>query len=348
MTRIEYGTAAVILVGALLPFWLGRYWLDVAFLATVYAGVASAWNVAGGFSGTASFGHGLFFGIGAYASGALFFHFRTSVWVGLVLGAVLAAAVGAIIAWCGVRYRIRGLSFAVLTLAFAEIAWMFVSTFEPLGASRGISLPPVSPGLSSLQLRSSRAYFLTGLAFLGLCQAVAWRVHVSALGFRFRAVRENETAAQAMGINPVSVRLTAMALTGALTAVGGTLYAQYLLFLDPRTFFGPDITIKVILFTLVGGMGSVWGPVIGTALLYPAGEWLRAVVGGRIPGLDILFYGSLVIVCCLTFPAGIVGTLGRLLGHETASPEPGVCDAERRRNAIRDVASHRQGRSWSP
>jgi branched-chain amino acid transport system permease protein len=316
VTRIESAAALVIAIGALVPFWLGHYWLDVAFLAAIYAGIASAWNVAGGFSGTSSFGHGLFFGIGAYTSGALFYHFRTSPWIGLVLGAVLAALIGMVIAWCGVRYRIRGLSFAVLTLAFAEIAWLFVSTFEPLGASRGISVPPAPPGLASLQFQSAGSSFLVGLAFLALCQGVAWAVHLAPLGFRFRAVRENETAAQAMGIDPVFVRLTAMALTGALTAVGGSIYAQYLLFLDPRTFFGPDITIKVILFTLVGGMGSVWGPVIGTALLYPAGEWLRAAFGGRVPGLDILFYGSLVIICCLTFPAGIVGSIGRRVGQD--------------------------------
>jgi len=116
----------------------------------------------------------------------------------------------------------------------------------------------------------------------------------------------------------------AMALSGALTAIAGTIYAQYLLFLDPRTFFGPDVTIKVILFTLVGGIGSVWGPVIGAALLYPAGEWLRAAFGGQVPGLDILFYGSLVMVCCLTFPSGIVGTIGRLVGHAKRSPTPGT------------------------
>ncbi|MBI4271744.1 MAG: branched-chain amino acid ABC transporter permease [Candidatus Rokubacteria bacterium] len=324
MTRVEYAAAGVILVGSLLPFWLGHYWLDVAFLAAVYAGIASAWNVAGGFSGTSSFGHGLFFGIGAYTSGALFFHFRVSPWLGLGLGAVLAAAVGVIIAWCGVRYRIRGLSFAVLTLAFAEIAWLFVGTFDPLGASRGISLPPATPGLASLQFQSGWSFFLAGLVFLALCQAVAWRVHVTPLGFRYRAVRENETAAQAMGIDPVFVRLSAMALTAALTAIGGSIYAQYLLFLDPRTFFGPDVTIKVILFTLVGGMGSIWGPVVGTALLYPAGEWLRAAFGGRVPGLDILFYGSLVIVCCLTFPAGIVGTIGRLVGRDGTARASGA------------------------
>ncbi|MFI5022183.1 MAG: branched-chain amino acid ABC transporter permease [Alphaproteobacteria bacterium] len=324
MTRVEYGACLVVLLGTLAPFWLGSYWLDIAFLTAMYAGIASAWNVAGGFSGTASFGHGLFFGIGAYTSGALFYHFGTSPWLGLVLGALLAALAGVLIAWCGVRYSIRGLSFAVLTLAFAEIAWMFVSTFEPLGASRGISLPPGAPGLASLQFPSARTSFLAGLAFLALCQAVAWTVHVTPLGFRFRAVRENEKAAQAMGINPVLVRVTAMALSGALTAIAGTIYAQYLLFLDPRTFFGPDVTIKVILFTLVGGIGSVWGPVIGAALLYPAGEWLRAAFGGQVPGLDILFYGSLVMVCCLTFPSGIVGTIGRLVGHAKRSPTPGA------------------------
>jgi len=323
LNRIEYAAAALVAIGALVPWWLGNYWVDVAFLAAIYAGIASAWNVAGGFSGTSSFGHGLFFGIGGYTSGALFFHFRISPWLGLVLGALLAALVGVIIGWCGVRYRIRGLSFAVLTLAFAELAWLFVAAFEPLGASRGISLPPGTPGLAGLQFQSARAFFVAGLAFLALCQAVAWSVHLAPLGFRFRAVRENETAAQAMGIDPVFVRLAAMALTGALTAVGGSLYAQYLLFLDPRTFFGPDVTIKVILFTMVGGMGTVWGPVIGAALLYPAGEWLRATFGGRVPGLDILFYGSLVIICCLTFPSGIVGSIGRLVWRENTAPASG-------------------------
>lgn len=324
MTRVEHAAALLIVLGSLLPFWLGGYWLDVAFLAAIYAGIASAWNVAGGFSGTSSFGHGLFFGIGAYTSGALFFHHRTSPWLGLLLGAALAAVAGVIIAWCGVRYRIQGLSFAVLTLAFAEIAWLFVATFDPLGASRGISLPPATPGLASLQFQSARSFFLVGLVFLALCQAVAWAIHLAPLGFRYRAVRENEIAAQAMGINPVVVRLTAMAISGALTAIGGTIYAQYLLFLDPRTFFGPDVTIKVILFTMVGGMGTVWGPVIGAALLYPAGEWLRAAFGGQVPGLDILFYGSLVIVCCLTFPSGIVGSIGRLVGRDDTARASGT------------------------
>ncbi len=317
MNRVEHFAAVAVVVAALLPFWVGRYWLDVAFLAAIYAGIASAWNIAGGFSGTSSFGHGLFFGIGAYTSGALFFHYRLSPWLGLLLGMILSAAAGAVIAWFGVRYRIRGLSFAVLTLAFAEIALLFISTFDPLGASRGISIPPAPPGLGSFQFQSTRGFFAVGLAFLGLCQAAAWGIHVAPLGYRYRAVRENETAAQAMGINTVAVRLGAMAITAALTAIGGSIYAQYLLFIDPRTFFGPDVTIKVILFTLVGGIGTVWGPVVGTGLLYPTGEWLRGAFGGQLPGLDLLFYGSLVVLCCLLFPAGVIGSLSR----RAAKPE---------------------------
>jgi branched-chain amino acid transport system permease protein len=328
MSRVEYAAAALVALGALVPLWIGGYWLDVAFLAAIYAGVASAWNVAGGFSGTSSFGHGLFFGIGAYTSGALFYHHRISPWLGLLLGAILAAIAGIVIAWFGVRYRIRGLSFAVLTLAFAEIAFLFVSTFDPLGASRGISLPPPdAPGPASLQFSSGRGFFLAGLIFLALCQATAWSVHVTRLGYRYRAVRENETAAQAMGIDPVLVRLSAMTITGALTAVAGSLYAQYLSFLDPRTFFGPDVTIKVILFTLVGGMGTLWGPVVGAGVLYPVGEWLRATFAGRVPGLDLLFYGSLVIVCCLAFPAGIVGTIGRLASRGDVARGAAATDA---------------------
>ena len=318
MNRVEHLAAVAVVVAALLPFWAGRYWLDVAFLATIYAGVASAWNIAGGFSGTSSFGHGLFFGIGAYTSGALFFHYGLSPWPGLLLGLILSSAAGVVIAWFGVRYRIRGLSFAVLTLAFAEIALLFISTFDPLGASRGISIPPAPPGLWSFQFQSTRGFLAVGLAFLALCQAAAWGIHVAPLGYRYRAVRENETAAQAIGINTVAVRLGAMAITAALTAMGGSIYAQYLLFLDPRTFFGPDITIKVILFTLVGGIGTVWGPVVGTGLLYPTGEWLRGAFGGQLPGLDLLFYGSLVVLCCLLFPAGVIGSLSRLAAKSDA------------------------------
>jgi branched-chain amino acid transport system permease protein len=304
----------VIAVSAVVALFTEKYWVDVAFLVVIYAGVASAWNIAGGFSGTFSFGHGLFFGIGAYAASVLFAHFGISPWIGLLVGATFAAGAGALIAWLASRFGIGDLAFAVLTLAAAEIVYLFVDSFEPLGASRGISLPPGTNGLLDMQFTTDATYLATGTAFLVLCQIVAAVVYGSAMGNRFRAVRENPVAAQAMGIDPARERMLALAISGALTAIGGVVYAQYLLFVNPLTFFGPAITIKVILFALIGGMGTPWGPVLGAALFFPLGESLRAHFGGALPGLDTLIYGLLVIVCILAFPKGIVGTFALVFG----------------------------------
>ncbi|MEO8975937.1 MAG: branched-chain amino acid ABC transporter permease [Casimicrobiaceae bacterium] len=296
-----------------------KYWIDVAILVVIYAGVASAWNLAGGFCGTFSFGHGLFFGIGAYTTAVLFTQWGISPWIGLCIGALLGAASGAFIAWLASRCGIGDLAFAVLTLAAAEIAYLFVDSFEPLGASRGISLPPVANAVVGMQFSSDAMYLATGTGFLVICQIVAWLVYRSAMGHRFRAVRENPVAAEAIGINPTRERILALAISGALTAIAGVVYAQYLLFVNPLTFFGPAITIKVILFALIGGMGTPWGPVLGAALFFPLGESLRAHFGGTFPGFDTLIYGLLVIICIIAFPKGIVGTLSRMLGRSRAT-----------------------------
>ncbi|WOK17617.1 branched-chain amino acid ABC transporter permease [Rhodopseudomonas sp. BAL398] len=288
-----------------------HYWVGVVFLAVIYAGVASAWNLAGGIAGTFSFGHGLFFGIGAYTSVLLFSHYGISPWIGMIAGALLAALAGVAIAWLAERCAIGDLAFAVMTLAIAEMAYISLDSFEPFGASRGISLPSAN-GWGAMQFGSDASYLWTAVGFLVVCQIVVAALSQSAPGYRFRAVRENPLAAKAMGISPARERMVALAASGALTALGGSIYAQYLMFVNPLTFFGPSITIKVILFTMVGGMGTVWGPVIGTILLFPLGEWLRGEFGGNLPGFDSLLYGLLVVICILVFPRGICGTLNHL------------------------------------
>jgi len=300
--------ALVILAAVGVTEVMPHYWVGVIFLAVIYAGVASAWNLAGGIAGTFSFGHGLFFGIGAYTSALLFNHYGISPWIGMAAGALIAAAAGMAIAWLAERCAIGDLAFAVMTLAIAEMAYISIDSFEPFGASRGVSLLP-SDGLAAMQFSSDAMYLWTAVAFLVICQIVVAGFAQSARGYRFRAVRENPLAAQAMGISPAQERMIALAASGALTALGGSIYAQYLLFVNPLTFFGPSITIKVILFALVGGMGSVWGPVIGTMLLFPLGEWLRGEFGGNVPGFDSLLYGLLVVICILLFPRGISGIL---------------------------------------
>lgn len=308
-------------MAALIGLFMEPYWVDVAFLVMIYAGVACAWNIAGGFSGTFSFGHGLFFGIGAYTSTMLFNHWGISPWMGLVFGAALGAAAGVCIAWLASRFGIGELAFAVMTLAVAEIVYLFVESFEPLGASRGLSIAPSMRGAIDMQFVSNALYLATASGFLVLCQIVAWRVYGSGMGHRFRAVRENPLAAESMGIDPTRERMLALGISGALTAIGGVIYAQYLQFVNPLTFFGPAITIKVILFALIGGMGTPWGPVLGAALFFPPGEWLRAQFGGQLPGFDTLLYGFLVIVAVLAFPRGIVGTIGRRLLSGKKKPD---------------------------
>jgi branched-chain amino acid transport system permease protein len=312
--------ALVIALAAITALFLEAYWVDVAILVVIYAGVASSWNLAGGFSGTFSFGHGVFFGVGAYTAAVLFNNWGITPWIGLLIGAALGGAAGAFIAWLASRCGIGDLAFAVLTLAIAEIVYLFVDSFEPIGASRGISLLPALNGTLGMQFSSEVAYLAVGTGFLVLCQIVAWLVYRSAMGHRFRAVRENPLAAEAIGINPTRERISALAISGALTAIGGVVYAQYLLFVNPLTFFGPAITIKVILFVLIGGMGTPWGPVLGAALFFPLGEWLRTHFGGQLPGLDTLIYGVLVIATILLFPKGIMGTIGLTLNKSDKKP----------------------------
>lgn len=300
-------TPFVLLLAVLIlcPLMLGEYWLGVAFLAALYASAASAWNIAGGFAGTSSFGQGLFYGIGGYATTLLFTDLGLSPWLGMLAGAGIAALVGAIIGWLGVRAGIGGLSFAVLTLAVAEVANLFVTSFDPFGASRGISIPPSGSPTWDMQFFAQSSWFAVGGALLVLTQLIAIGIHRSRVGYRLRAVRDNPLAAQAMGINLTGCRSSALAISGALTALAGAIFAQYSVFVNP-SFFGPTLTIEVILFTLIGGMGTVWGPVLGAAILYPLGEWLRTQYGGSLPGLDILVYGLLVIACILVFPGGLI------------------------------------------
>ncbi|MDB5041024.1 MAG: inner-rane translocator [Candidatus Eremiobacteraeota bacterium] len=284
----------------------GAYWNDVLVLLLVYAGVATAWNLAAGLSGTSSFGHGLFFGAGAYTATMLYGSAGVSPWLGLLVGAAVGGALGAGAAWLGTRYQIGGLSFAVLTLALAEIAQLFVGSFEPLGASRGLTIAPAANGPANLQFASTAAFVATAFAFFAACMLATIAIAHGATGLRYRSVRENPAAAAAMGIEPLRVRVSALAISGALTAIGGVVYAQYLLFVNP-SIFGPGVTINVILFTLIGGIGTVWGPALGTLVVYPIGAWLRGTFGGSLPGVDSLVYGVLVVACILGFPRGIVG-----------------------------------------
>jgi branched-chain amino acid transport system permease protein len=286
---------------------------DIAVLTFLWAGLALAWNIAGGYAGLISFGHAAFFGIGAYASTILFLHFGLSPWIGIWCGGLLAAGFGAVLAI--ICARLRGPFFILSTLAAAEVVRIAALNWASLtGGPEGLSIPPVA-GMANMVFTSKTAYVIMMLAFLAAVYAITKSLEGSRYGYYLYSVRDDADAASAAGVNPLLVRTTAMALSAGLTGIGGCLFAQYFLYLDPTFVISPDLSFQFALLAAVGGLGTAIGPVLGSFLITPMSELLRAYLGNQAAGLHLVIYSALLIVVMLYFPSGIAGALGRIAGR---------------------------------
>lgn len=296
------------------PYWLPEYYLGVATRALVFVGLALAWNIVGGIGGEFSLAHSLFVAAGACLSGALYLHAGVSLWIGMLVSALVSALMGAFIAWLAFRFRLPHLSFALITLAFGEIGLLVVLGTDFLGAASGLFLPPRPPNIDvlNLQFPAPSSYLWVMLVFGLVAFATNVWVLNSKLGYCLRAIRGNEQAAQAIGISVVRHKIVAMALSAVLTSLIGTAYAQYLLYVDPYLFASPNIVVEIVLFATIGGLGTLWGPVLGAGLLVPLGEILRGQLGGAVPGLHFFIYGALIVAVILFMPNGLVGGLQAL------------------------------------
>jgi branched-chain amino acid transport system permease protein len=283
---------------------------DVAVLAFLFAGLALAWNIAGGCAGLISFGHAAFFGIGAYTSTILLLNYNVTPWLGIFVGAAGAAIAGSVLSL--ICARLKGPFFILSTLAFAEVVRIVALNWSAVtGGAEGLSIAPV-PNFANMVLGSKVDYEALMLAYLGLAYATMRWIEASRFGFYLFAIRDNEDAAAAAGINPLLVRSAAMALSAALTGVGGTLFAQYFLYLDPTYVISPELSFQLALLPAVGGLGTVVGPILGSFLITPLSELLRASLGNSAAGLHLVIYSAALIVVMLYFPAGIAGALDRL------------------------------------
>ena len=286
---------------------------DIAVLTFLWAGLALAWNIAGGYAGLISFGHAAFFGIGAYASTILFLHFGLSPWIGIWCGGLLAAGFGAVLAI--ICARLRGPFFILSTLAAAEVVRIAALNWASLtGGPEGLSIPPVA-GMANMVFTSKTAYVTMMLAFLAAVYAITKSLEGSRYGYYLYSVRDDADAASAAGVNPLVVRTTAMALSAGLTGIGGSLFAQYFLYLDPTFVISPDLSFQFALLAAVGGLGTAIGPVLGSFLITPMSELLRSYLGSQAAGLHLVIYSALLIVVMLYFPSGIAGALGRIAGR---------------------------------
>lgn len=300
---------ALILAGPLVA-WFSPSYQDLLITVVLYAFWATAWNTLGGMAGQLSFGHAVFVGAGAYTSSILFVQFGVNPWLGMFAGAALAAAIGLFVGYASFRYGLRDVYFSLTTLAFAEIVFLLIGNTDYhglFGGQGGVRFPVIEPSPAVFQFGSKIGYYYVIAAFLAIALALTWWIRRSKLGYYLIAIRENERAAQAIGIDITRYKLVAVALSAALTALGGTFYAQYYLFIDPPSVLHSSLSIAVLLPAIVGGMNTRVGPLVGAIVLIPISEQLRTVLSGGVAGGHLVVYGVVIILVMLFIPQGLVG-----------------------------------------
>ncbi len=306
MSRDLIGIAIFALAVLALALWLtSGVWLN-ALMMTLYAALlALAWNLLGGFGGQFSFGHALFFGSGAYASAVLQVGHDVNAWVALGVGGGVAAAVGAFIGALAFRYGLKGSYFALVPLAFAEVFRILALSVGFTGGGVGLMLP-LDESAATLQFASRKGFVVLMLVFVVVALGVtAWLRH-SRFGAHLQAVRDNEDAARAIGVDPYRTKLLATIASAALMGAAGAFYLQVFHYIDPAIAFGPHVSVEALVGAIVGGMGTLWGPVLGAAALHALGEATRNLFG-TLPGLNLVIYGVVLVGIVLFMPRGLAG-----------------------------------------
>jgi branched-chain amino acid transport system permease protein len=310
VSLFELGLLAVCI--ALVAGRLPQNLQDVVIQTFLWAGLALAWNIAGGYAGLISFGHAAFFGIGAYTSTILAVNYGVTPWIGVWLGGLLSAAFGMILTL--VCARLRGPFFILSTLAAAEVVRIGALNWAALtGGAEGLAILP-TPSVANMVFESKTTYAVMMLGYLIVVYVITKALEGSRYGFYLFAVRDDEDAASAAGVNPLLARTGAMCLSAFLTAIGGSLFAQYFLFLDPTHVISPELSFQFALLPALGGLGTAIGPVLGSFAITPLSEMLRSYLGGAAGGLHLAIYGGVLVVVMLYFPGGIAAALQRIAG----------------------------------
>jgi len=311
----------LLIIAVLFPMVYGdTYFLSVGVLALLYAYLALSWNILGGIAGQLSLGHAAYFGIGAYTSTWLFANLGLTPWLGMFAGAALAIVAAVVIG--AASFKLRGAYYALATLAAAMVLKNLVENADTLLAgSRGMDVPLMRDAVLYFQHTSKYFYYVIALVLVLIAGYLNWSILRSRMGFYLTAIRNDQEAAEALGVRVTRYKLYAAMLSAALTAIGGTFYAQYVLFISPDKVFGADISIVIAVICIIGGRGTLWGPILGAALLLPAEDIARHVSGGMV-GADMLLYGILLMLVIRVEPQGLLMILSRLFGGKrNAAPK---------------------------
>ena len=334
-----YVTLIALSLLLLIPLGVGSPFVyHIFILLCSFAALATAWNIVGGFAGQLSLGHAVFYGIGSYAAILLLMRFQISPWIGMMVGAVVSTVVSAIVSYpC---FRLRGPFFALATIAVLEVVRLVaIHQTGWTGGAAGLAAP-LNIGWKWMMFREKWIYLVIAFGFLLLTLLVSWRIKNSRLGYYLVAVREREDAARAVGINPVKVKLIAVMVSAFFTSLVGSFQAMYLTFIDPGSVFSLELSIQVAMFALIGGLGTVFGPLVGTVLVLPIAELARGWLSNVGNGFHGLVYGVVLVAVVLTIPKGLVGRFG-----ESFSKWVDTLPGGKRTDGSVDVVSHD---AWAP
>jgi len=298
------------LLGLATLFVRQPFYLNILVLILFYAAASSAWNLVGGYAGQLSLGHAAFFGIGAYTSTLLYLKFGVSPWLGLPVGGALAVVFAIAISYpC---FRLQGPFFCLATIAFAEVMRILATHFREI-TQGGVGLTiPFRPGLSNFLFADKAAYAFIAYVFLLVMICVSLLIERARAGTFLSALRDDEDAAEATGVNTSWLKLWVMMVSAFFTAAAGTFYAQYLTFIDPDIVFSLGFSIQLAMLSIIGGMGTIFGPILGSFILTPLDALLRGWLGGLYAGLGFLVYGLILIVVVIYLPDGLIKWLGRV------------------------------------
>ena len=282
-------------------------------MMSLYAALLSqAWNILGGYGGQLSFGHALFFGVGAYAQALGQLSLGLNPWLALPMAIALGALTGLAVGGLSFRYGLKGSYFALVTLAFAEVFRILALSVPFTGAGVGLMLP-LKESLGNMQFGSRKGYVFLILALVTLALLVSWWLKNSRFGAWLQAVRDNEDAARAIGVNPFNVKMGAIALSGGFMGAAGAFYVQVFQYIDPGIAYGSVTSVEALVAAIVGGIGTVWGPVLGALVLHVLADVTRNLFG-QLPGINMVIYGVVLVLIVMFLPRGIAG-----IGHSVVA-----------------------------
>ncbi len=317
--RTELIAGAVVLLAlAVLPLPIGDvYTRNLIIITILFAGLAQAWNILGGYCGQISLGHALYFGFGAYVSTLLFVRLGVPPAFGMLAGGAVGGAGALLVGWpC---FRLSGHYYAIATVVVGEIGWLLFLNWDFVGGATGVYVPFKGDSWVALQFRTAKLpYHYLVLGFAAATWIAAFLIEGSRWGFAWRAMKDDVVAARSLGVRVFPSKMAAAAISGFFTGMGGAIYAQYVGYIDPDSVMALDLSILIPLPAVLGGVGTLWGPLVGAAVLIPVSELSRSYLGGSGRGGDLMIYGALIMVVALMRPQGLVSLLGGWRGGRDA------------------------------